>query len=219
MITAPTSAMARPKPARQAVSRLKRPSQSSVGTARSGPTPSARSCSSYSWRRSSIGLPAERGDDRGDEHGLGDDHGRRGIEQAEAAHRTGVRQHEVDDQPHHDRRQSHQGVEQQDQDRPAAEAGDGDQGADRQADQRRRTGWPTGSPAATARRSRPELASKAAMSRNASAMAAAKSCMGCGPGAHSAAAFCAAPCQRSKSKIMQAGAMRRLAQCDAKVKT
>ena len=54
MITAPTSAEARPKPARNAVARLKRPSQIKVGTARSGPTPSARSCSSYSWRRSSM---------------------------------------------------------------------------------------------------------------------------------------------------------------------
>lgn len=51
--TAPTSAEARPKPASTPVSRLTRPSQSSVGTARIRPAPSERSCSPYSDQRSS----------------------------------------------------------------------------------------------------------------------------------------------------------------------
>ena len=54
--TAPTSALARPKPASMPVMRLKRPSQSSVGTARSRDEPSERSCSAYSAQRSSMTL-------------------------------------------------------------------------------------------------------------------------------------------------------------------
>jgi hypothetical protein len=51
--TAPTSALARPKPASTPVSRLTRPSHRSVGTARRRLAPSDRSCSRYSAQRSS----------------------------------------------------------------------------------------------------------------------------------------------------------------------
>jgi hypothetical protein len=54
MMTAPTSALARPKPARSAVVRLKRASQRSVGMARRMEEPSDFSCASYSSQRSSI---------------------------------------------------------------------------------------------------------------------------------------------------------------------
>src|SRR5882724_8270930 len=53
IITAPTSAEARPKPASTAVTRLKRPSHSSVQMAPPGVAPSDRSCSLYSTHRSS----------------------------------------------------------------------------------------------------------------------------------------------------------------------
>ncbi len=54
MMTAPTSAMARPKPAIIAVSNRKRPSQSRVATLCIGVQPSERRCSSYSSCRSAI---------------------------------------------------------------------------------------------------------------------------------------------------------------------
>ena len=53
-MTAPTSALARPKPASSTVSSAKRPSQSSVGTARQGPAPKERNCSAYSSQSCSI---------------------------------------------------------------------------------------------------------------------------------------------------------------------
>ncbi len=54
MMTAPTSAAARPKPASSAVTRLKRASQISVATRPSGPTFIAASSSRYSIHRSSM---------------------------------------------------------------------------------------------------------------------------------------------------------------------
>ena len=55
IITAPTSAAARPKPASTTVSSEKRVSQSSVQTkSRAARAPSERSCSSYSRHASSI---------------------------------------------------------------------------------------------------------------------------------------------------------------------
>ena len=54
IITAPTSAAARPKPASRAVTRLKRASRISVTTRRSGPTFMAASSSRYSIHRSSM---------------------------------------------------------------------------------------------------------------------------------------------------------------------
>jgi hypothetical protein len=51
--TAPTSALARPKPARTPVRRLTRPSQRRVGTARSRLVPRLSSCSRYSAQMSS----------------------------------------------------------------------------------------------------------------------------------------------------------------------
>src|SRR6185369_10194746 len=53
IMTAPPSALARPKPASSAVMRLKRPSQRRVAIARRGPQPSDCSCSRYSIQRSS----------------------------------------------------------------------------------------------------------------------------------------------------------------------
>src|SRR5215207_1058932 len=54
IITAPTSAAARPKPASSAVTRLKRASHNSAATRRTGPTPSAVNSSRYSAHRSSM---------------------------------------------------------------------------------------------------------------------------------------------------------------------
>ena len=54
MMTAPTSAAARPKPASSVVTRLKRASHSSVATRPSGPTFMAASSSRYSIQRSSM---------------------------------------------------------------------------------------------------------------------------------------------------------------------
>jgi hypothetical protein len=118
IITAPTSAMARPK----AMS-------ISVATAQ-------RSCSSISKRvrrrrahraqliaavAQGVGddLAGERGDDRQDQDGLGDDHRRRREENAERAERAAARQQQVDDQADHDRRQGEERVERQ-QDRALA---------------------------------------------------------------------------------------------------
>ena len=53
-MTAPTSALARPKPASTAVDSPNRPSHSTVDTARAGPIPNEASCSRYSSHRSDV---------------------------------------------------------------------------------------------------------------------------------------------------------------------
>ena len=77
MMTAPTSALARPKPASSAVSRLKRPSHSSVGMARQARGAERAQMVLVFGPEILHDLPRQRDDDRRDQHGLRDDHGRR----------------------------------------------------------------------------------------------------------------------------------------------
>src|SRR5882724_595264 len=57
-------------------------------------------------------LAREGGDDRRDQHGLGDDHRQRREQQAEHAERPAARQQQVDDQPDNHRRQPHERAQQ-----------------------------------------------------------------------------------------------------------
>ena len=120
IITAPTSALARPRPASTAVRSEKRMSQSTVSAAARTPsTPSERSCSSYSrqasstaWRQSAAMIGRMR-------IVCAITIALRREEQPELAQRPGARQQQVHDQADHDRRQAHQRVQQHD-DRAAA---------------------------------------------------------------------------------------------------
>ena len=114
MMTAPTSALARPKPASSAVSRLKRPSHSSVGMARQAEEPSERRWSSYSAHRSSTTWRVSETTIGVTSTACAIDHRGRREEQAERAERAGARQEQIDGEPRHHRRQPHQGVEEHD---------------------------------------------------------------------------------------------------------
>ncbi len=142
IITAPTSAIARPNPASSTVASEKRVSHSSVSAARE--VLGAKRCQLLAVLAPGIGddLPRQRRDDRRDQDRLGDDHRRRREQDAERAERPGARQQQIDDQPDDDRRQSHHRVQDDRQRLPAGEAADGDRGAERQPhagrDERRR---------------------------------------------------------------------------------
>src|SRR6266849_3100561 len=117
IITAPTSAAARPNPARIVVSSENRVSQSSVSAALKRPAPS------------------ERSDDREDQDRLRKDHRRWREKNSQRAERTRTRKQKVYEQSHHDRRQTHEGVQHHDHRLPAAKTADRDRGAQRQAQQ------------------------------------------------------------------------------------
>ena len=133
MITAPTSAAARPKPASSTVS--ERPAR----------VPQQRQRRLQPRRVEALQLLAvfdprvlddlarERGDDRHDQHRLRDHHRGRREQQAELAERTGARQQQVDDEPDDDRRQPHRGVQRDDHRAAARKARDRDRRAERQA--------------------------------------------------------------------------------------
>jgi hypothetical protein len=96
--TAPTSALARPKPASTPVSRLTRPSHRSVGTARSGPRRASAAARGTRPRdpRPPSGSARRRSAGSG---GLRDDHRRR-REQKRQDRRTGrARQQQIDQSP------------------------------------------------------------------------------------------------------------------------
>ena len=134
MMTAPTSALARPKPASSAVSRLKRPSHSSVGMARQVEEPSERRWSSYSAQRSSTTCRVSETTIGVTSKACAITIAVGGKEQAERAERAGARQEQIDGEPGDDRRQPHQGVEEHDHRGAAGKAQQGQRGAERQAD-------------------------------------------------------------------------------------
>ena len=102
---APTSLTTAPKPARPAASSGNRASASS---ARSRPRP-GRAQRAHLQQEARVDLlerrGRQRGDDRGGDHGLGDDHGGRGVQQPERAERAAAPQQHGDEQPDHHRRQ------------------------------------------------------------------------------------------------------------------
>ena len=110
MMIAPTSAMARPKAARNAVTRPARPIANSVAMARGCEAPSAMSASPYSAQSGSQRRCTRAIDDRRREHGLRRDHRPRREQEAERAERPGTRQEKVDREPDDDRRQAEQRV-------------------------------------------------------------------------------------------------------------
>ena len=134
-ITAPTSALARPKPASSTVSRAKRPSQSRVGTARHGPGAEGAELLGVLLPQRLQHLPRQRGEDRRDQHRLRDHHRGRREQQTEPPERPGARQQQVDQQPRHHRRQAHQRVQRHHHAAPAGKARHRQQRPERQPDQ------------------------------------------------------------------------------------
>ena len=82
------------------------------------------------------GLARQRGDDRGNQDGLGKHHGLRGKQKTPRAERTGPRQREIDRKSHDHRRQAHQRIEHYDDGLAAAKPHQRQQCAERHADQR-----------------------------------------------------------------------------------
>ena len=82
-------------------------------------------------------LAGEGRDDGRHQQHLGDHHGGRREEQAEHAERAGAREHQVDHEAHHHRRQAHERIEQDDDRAPAGKAEERHRRAQRQADRAR----------------------------------------------------------------------------------
>ena len=127
MMTAPTSAAARPKPASSAVTRLKRASQISVAMR-------AERADVHGGKLVAIfdpqvldGLARQRRDDRRDQHGLRDDHRLRREQEAPRPERPRARQQQIDRKPDDHRRQSHQRIENDDDGLAAGKAGERDE--------------------------------------------------------------------------------------------
>ena len=78
----------------------------------------------------------DRGNQRRDNNHLRDDHRSRGEQQPEHPERAGSRQHHIDEQPHHHRRQPHQRIQHRNGLAAKPEAVDHQPCAQRQADQR-----------------------------------------------------------------------------------
>ena len=153
IITAPTSALARPRPGQHR------------GQQRKADVPQhrERAAQAVHAERAQLllvlapgvldRLARERRDDRQHEHRLRDDHRLRREQQPQLPERPGARQQQVDEEAHHHRRQPHQRIEHHDHRLPRREAAHGDRRAERQPDERRPAPPPTGSPRGSARRS------------------------------------------------------------------
>ena len=106
---------ARPKAVSINVTTAQR-SCSSISSARViGPAPIEPSWSPPSRRLSATSWRDERGDDRQNQDALGDDHRLRREQDAPQSERAAARQHQVDEQPDHDRRQAEQRVQRREQ--------------------------------------------------------------------------------------------------------
>ena len=110
-ITAPTSEMVRPKPARTAV-------KSSGANDHKDLRNGLHSCRSVADQFVAIARPGslagamhQRGDDRNGEQGLSDDHGGRREQQVEKAQRPRTREREIQTEPDNDRRQPEECVD------------------------------------------------------------------------------------------------------------
>ena len=107
IITAPTSAAARPKPASRVVISEKRASHSKVATRRAAADIHGRQLVPVFGPQVLDDLTRQRGDDRRDQDRLGDDHRLRREQNTKLAQRTRARQQQEDHEPDHDRRQPH----------------------------------------------------------------------------------------------------------------
>ena len=121
IITAPTSAAARPKPASTTVSSEKRMSHRSVSAAVHLRAPSERSCSRYS-RQASSTICRESAAMIGRIRIVCAITIAVGVKRMPScAERPGARKQQIDEEPDDDRRQAHQRVEEDDHRLPAAE--------------------------------------------------------------------------------------------------
>ena len=114
MMIAPTSAMARPKAARNAVSSEARPSEISSVMLRRRDRPSVRGEIGIFGPQQRSRAMHQRHHDRGGEDHLGDDHGGGCEQQAGEAEWTGAREQEIERKPRHHRRQAEQRIGQYD---------------------------------------------------------------------------------------------------------
>ncbi|MGY3074935.1 hypothetical protein ACVWZZ_001306 [Bradyrhizobium sp. LM6.10] len=137
MMMAPTSAIARPKAARKAVSSEVRPQREQQADAAQHRQP-VDSRQVAILRPQQARRPVHQcDDDRCCEQRLRDHHRRRREQQAGRPERAGARQQKIEREPDHDRRKTKQRIGQDDDDLPPAEPGDRKQGSERRPDQKR----------------------------------------------------------------------------------